>query len=128
MSQWLKNKEVDTAHACIEATGDYGLKLAQYLYENQFKVSVVNPARIKDFAQSKLYRVKTDKADSELIAQFCKAINPKLWQPPPLPIQELQDLVNRLKSLIANKTQETNRLEKGLFALVEANVKSHITF
>ena len=59
----------------------------------------------------------------QLIAQFCKAINPKLWQPPPLPIQELQDLVNRLKSLIANKTQETNRLEKGLFALVEANVK-----
>lgn len=22
LSQWLKNKEVDTAHACIEATGD----------------------------------------------------------------------------------------------------------
>ncbi len=128
MSQWLKNKEVDTAHACIEATGDYGLKLVQYLYENQFKVSVVNPARIKGFAQSKLCRVKTDKADSELIAQFCKAMNPKLWQPTPLHIQELQDLVNRLESLIANKTQETNRLEKGLSALVEANVKSHITF
>src|ERR1700761_8408320 len=70
LSQWLKNHGVDTAHTCMEATGSYSLKLAQYLYEINFKVSVVNPARIKGFAQSKLCRVKTDKADSELIAYF----------------------------------------------------------
>ncbi len=45
--EWLKTKEIDTAHACMEATGSYGLKLAQYLYDKNFKVSVVNPARIK---------------------------------------------------------------------------------
>jgi len=128
LNRWLKANKVGTAHVCMEATGSYGLKLAQYLYENQFKVSIVNPARVKGFAQSKLCRVKTDKADSELIAHFCKVMNPDLWQPTPLHIKELQDLVNRLESLIANKTQETNRLEKGLSALVEANVKSHITF
>jgi transposase len=128
LTQWLKCKDVNTAHACMEATGNYGLKLAQYLYKNQFKVSVVNPARVKGFAQSKLCRVKTDKADSELIAHFCKVMNPDPWQPTPLHIQELQDLVNRLESLIANKIQETNRLEQDLSTLVEANVKAHITF
>lgn len=52
----------------MEATGGYEASLAEYLYDNGFKVSVVNPARIKGFAISKLSRVKTDKADCELIA------------------------------------------------------------
>jgi transposase len=112
----------------MEATGSYGLKLAQYLYDNEFKVSVVNPACIKSFAQSKLCRVKTDKADSKLITHFCKAMNPDTWKPTPLYLLELQELVNRLDSVIACKNQETNRLEKGLSSLVEDNVKAHITF
>ena len=57
----------------MEATGGYETKLAQYLYDNNFKVSVINPARIKGFSVSKLSRVKTDKADSKLIAWFCQA-------------------------------------------------------
>jgi transposase len=112
--QWLQLKEIDAAHACMEATGGYEEALAQYLYDNKFKVSVVNPARIKGFAQSKLSRVKTDKADSELIAQFCQAMNPKLWQPIPLHIQELKQLVNRLDALIAIKNQETKEASREL--------------
>jgi transposase len=110
--QWLKTKGVDTGYACMEATGSYGLKLARYLYENNFKVSVVNPVRIKGFAQSKLCRVKTDKADSDLIAHFC---------------QTMKQLVNRLDALISIKNQETNRLE-GLSDLVATNIKDHIIF
>jgi transposase len=125
--EWLKTKEVNTAHACMEATGSYGLKLAQYLYDNNFKVSVVNPARIKGFAMSKLCRVKTDKVDSELIAQFCIAMKPDLWQPLPSHIHELQQLVNRLDALIAIKNQETNRLEASS-DIVTVNVQAHIKF
>ena len=40
-------------------------------------------------------------------------------------IQELQQLVRRLDMLIANKNQETNRLE-GLSDIVAANVQSHV--
>lgn len=127
LSQWLKRNGIKTAHACMEATGSYGLNLAQYLYENNLKVSVVNPARIKGFAQSKLCRVKTDKADSQLIAYFCQAMNPDPWKPTPLHIHELQQLVNRLDSLIAIKNQETNRLE-GLSDTVTANIQSHADF
>lgn len=127
LNQWLKIKGVDSAHVCMEATGSYGINLAQYLYENNFKVSVVNPARIKGFAMSKLSRVKTDKADSKLIAHFCQAMNPGLWQPTPKHVRELQQLVRRLDNLIANRTQETNRLE-GLYNTVIANIQSHIEF
>ena len=127
LKQWLKNKGVDTAHVCMEATGGYEAKLAQYLYDNVFKVSVVNPARIKGFSMSKLLRVKTDKADSELIARFCQAMQPVLWQPIPGYIQELQQLVKRLDCLIANKNQESNRLE-GADNIVATSICSHIEF
>ena len=101
--EWLKAKNADNAHACMEATGFYGLKLAQYLYDNNLKVSVVNPARIKGFAQSKLCRVKTDKADSKLIANFCQVMKPDLWHPTAFHVQELQNLLNLLhQSNLAN--------------------------
>lgn len=127
LKQWLRNKGIDTAHACMEATGGYETKLAQYFYDNNFKVSVINPARIKGFSMSKLSRVKTDKADSELIAYFCQAMQPDLWQPDPLHIQELQQWVRRLDSLIANKNQENNRLE-GASDVVAINISTHIDF
>lgn len=127
LKEWLKNKGIDTAHACMEATGGYEAKLAEYLYDNNFKVSVINPARIKGFSMSKLSRVKTDKADCELIAYFCQAMQPDLWQPTPLHIQELQQLVRRLDSLIANKNQENNRLD-GASNVVAVNISTHIEF
>ena len=111
----------------MEATGGYESRLAQYLYDNNFKVSVINPARIKGFSMSKLSRVKTDKADSELIAQFCQAMQPDLWKPTPLNIQELQQWVRRLDSLIANKNQENNRLD-GASEVVAINISTHIEF
>lgn len=127
LTEWLKNKGIDKAEVCMEATGGYEAKLAQYLYDNKFKVSVVNPARIKGFAMSKLSRVKTDKADAELIAHFCKTMQPNLWQPTPLHIQELQQWVRRLDILIANKNQENNRLD-GASGAVAINISAHIEF
>lgn len=127
LKQWLKTKGTDTAHVCMEATGGYETKLAQYLYDNSFKVSVINPARIKGFSMSKLSRVKTDKADCGLVAYFCQAMQPDLWQPAPLHIQELQQWVRRLDSLIANKNQENNRLD-GAIDAVSINISTHIEF
>jgi transposase len=127
LKQWLLSKSISTANVCMEATGGYELQLATYLYNNNFKVSVVNPARVKGFAMSKLSRVKTDKADCELIAYFCQAMKPNLWQPTANHISELQALVNRLNSLIANKNQESNRLDKS-HEIISANVKAHTEF
>ena len=127
LKQWLNIKEVQLVHACMESTGVYEVKLAQYLYDNNFKVSVVNPARIKDFSMSKLARVKTDKADRQLIARFCLAMQPNLWQPTAIHVQKLQQWVNRLDALNANKFQESNRLE-GVDSEVAVNIQSHIDF
>ncbi|CAM79091.1 transposase and inactivated derivative [Orientia tsutsugamushi str. Boryong] len=123
---WLKSR--GSGHVCMEATGIYWKNLAKYLYDYGYKVSVVNPARIKGFAMSKLSRTKTDKADSVLIiADFCKAMKPEVWYPQPIYIQELQQLVNHLNVLIKHKTQETNRLE-GASKAIANNIQMHIKF
>ena len=127
LKQWLVSKSIHDAHACMEATVGYEVSLAEYLYGNHFKVSVVNPACVKGFSMSRLSRVKTDKADCELIAYFCQAIQPDLWQPVPSHVQELQQWVRRLDSLITNKHQETRRLE-GACNIISANIRIHIDF
>jgi len=108
---WLKKHEAVDLHVCLEATGVYSEALAIYLSEIGHKVSVVNPAKIKGFAQSELARNKTDKADARLIARFCRAMNPPLWQPKPHHIRELGDWVHRLQGLQNLHQQEVNRLD-----------------
>lgn len=108
---WLKQKGVQKLHVCMEATGSYGEALATYLFDLGYTVSVVNPAQIKGFAQSELARIKSDKADSKLIARFCKAMQPKAWQPKPQHIRELQFWVRRLETLQDMQQQENNRLD-----------------
>jgi transposase len=60
LTAWLKNRHVADVHICMEATGAYWEALASYLDGLEQRVSVINPARIKAFAQSELLRTKTD--------------------------------------------------------------------
>ena len=83
LAHWLISQKAGLVHACLEATGQYGEGVAEYLYAAGHKVSVVNPLRIKRYGESKLHRNKTDKADASLIAEFCLKENPPLWQPLP---------------------------------------------
>ncbi len=113
MIEWLDKKDAkaNDLHICMEATGIYSEALSTYLFDAGYTVSVVNPARIKGFAQSELSRNKTDLADSQLIARFCRAMEPKPWKPKPFHIRELQGLVRRLEALQDMYYQENNRLE-----------------
>jgi transposase len=111
LSNWLRECGIQRVHASMESTGRYGEELAQYLYEQGHQVSVVNPARIRDYARSRLTRNKTDKLDAKIIAIFCLNEKPALWQPPAPEIRELQALVRHLEALQDMRTQENNRLK-----------------
>ena len=54
----------------MENTGNYHLKLAFYLHNCGYSVCVVNPFIIKKYAEMKMKRAKTDKADAKIIANF----------------------------------------------------------
>jgi transposase len=109
--RWLGKEGAEGAHVCMEATGTYGEGLATYLHDAGYVVSVVNPAKIKGFAQSELTRTKTDKADAGLIARFCRAMRPEPWQPPAPKTRRLLALVRRLDELNGMLNQEQNRLD-----------------
>ncbi len=120
---WLDQQGARPVHACLEATGTYGLALATFLHQAGQPVSVVNPACIKAFADSELKRTKTDKVDAGLIARFCRAMRPALWQPPSPELATLQGLVRRLESLQEMAVQERNRLAApGLTAPVKESL------
>lgn len=110
LAAWLQSHKTPPVHACMEATGTYGEALATFLHEQGHKVSVVNPAQIYHFAQTSLSRTKTDKADAEHIAQFCRLHQPPLWAPPAPQIRTLQALVRRLDALLEMRQSEKNRL------------------
>jgi len=70
LMRWMNKYQVQNIHACMEATGQFGEALAEYLYQEGLAVSVVNPARIKAYGHSKLRRNKTDKADAAFVDRF----------------------------------------------------------
>jgi len=129
LSQWLKNKGLSQGWACMEATGRYGDALATYLHQQGLPVSMVNPARIKKYAESQLQRNKTDKLDAQVIADFCRTQEPRLWTPPTLEKQQLQEMVRRLNTLLKERTRERNRLSSGpQSAVVKASLAESLTF
>jgi transposase len=85
--------------------------VARYLYEAGYRVSVVNPARIKGYADSQLQRNKTDKLDAALIADFCRRQQPTLWTPPTPQQHTLQQLVRHLDDLSEARQMARNHLE-----------------
>ncbi len=128
LRSWLRNRGVDRVHACLEATGGWSEELALFLQEQGHAVSLVNPMAIKSFGQSELSRTKTDKADAALIARYCGAMQPRLWEPPSPSQRRLQRLGRRRTALVEMRTQEHNRLEGPGIAEVRESLEKSIAF
>jgi transposase len=108
---WLASLHIEQVRACLEATGAYGEGVAEFLHERGHRVSMVNPLRIKGFANSDLQRNKTDTADARTIAAFCLAKDPDEWHPLAPEVKQLQALTRRIEALERMLVVETNRLE-----------------
>lgn len=128
LDKWLKNRGVKKVLACMEATGQYWEALATHLHETGHQVAVVNPLRIKAYAQSKLMRTKTDPADAALIAQFAQTETPRLWEPPPPEIRMLQAFARHLEDLKTTRAQQQTRLKTpGLPEAVKTSIHEVIS-
>lgn len=129
LHHFLEKRCRTDVHVCLEATSTYGDGVAEFLHRKGYLVSVVNPLRIKAFADSRLSRAKTDQADALLIAHFCQTQHPPAWTPPPLEVKQLRALVRRLDDLLAMRQQEVNRQQAGI--LTEAvldQLQQHVAF
>ena len=128
LSQWFKQQGLEQVHACLEATNIYGHALASYLYAQGHRVSIVNPARVKGYAQSQLIRTKNDRADAGLIARFCRDLTPSLWRPSPAEVAKLQALSRRLEALEKMVSQEKNRQQLCEDQFLSADIQAHLDF
>jgi transposase len=125
---WLQRRAIGPLHACLEATGTYGDAVALFLHQQGYRVSIVNPARIKAFGKSELSRTKTDKADAALIARFAAAATLRPWIPPQPEQRQLQALVRRLEALQRMRQQERNRRDlEAADSLVAESLREHLT-
>ncbi|MGH8161202.1 MAG: IS110 family transposase [Gammaproteobacteria bacterium] len=104
---WLAERQLpaDTP-IVLEATGPYSEAVAIALVDAGWRVSIINPARVKGFAQSELVRNKTDAADAKLLARFAQRSELALWEPPSPAERELRALIERLRALQEMRQQE----------------------
>ncbi|WP_409529738.1 transposase [Serratia sp. PL7] len=96
-------------HVCMEATGSYSTELATYLADNNYHVSLMNPACIHSFGNTELARNKTDKSDAATTVRYCTLHQPDPWFPAPLSEPVDRVLVRYLKNPEAMRQMEENR-------------------
>lgn len=94
----------------MEATGVYWMKLASYLYDCDFAVSVINPAQAHYFAKALLNRSKTDALDAQLLARLAAKLQPERWNPPTETYEQVYQRLTQRDSLVAMLQMERNRL------------------
>ena len=105
----LLKESFPKTHFVMEATGVYHEKLAHFLYNKGYSVSVVNPLVIKRFSQMLLRSTKTDKADSEMIFKYATKNHPDHWKPSAEYIEACKDLNGILILLLKQRTALLNK-------------------
>jgi transposase len=128
LAGWLRDRQIQHVHACLESTGGWSEELAAFLHDLGHEVSVVNPSTIKSFGQSELSRTKTDKADAALIARYCQAMTPRFWEPPSPSQRRLLRLSRRRTALDEMRVQERNRLGGPGIDEVRSSIEATIAF
>jgi len=94
----------------FEATGGYERRAVRALNEANFAVTIVNPTRVRRFAEGLGILAKTDKIDAYVIAYFASVVRPSV-NSRQTPLEEkLAALVERRRQLIVELTAEKNRL------------------
>src|SRR5437764_8258289 len=112
MADWFSSQQV--THVAMESTGVYWRPVFNIL-ESLFEVILVNAQHMKAVPGK-----KTDIKDSEWIAELLRHGLLKASFIPPKPIRDLRDLVRARKTLVRERAQEINRLQK---VLETANIK-----
>lgn len=127
LQKWLKKQGVSEGHICMESTSVYWELVAEKMSDAAYKVSVVNPVRIKGYAMSQLRRSKTDPVDGDVIADFCRTQQPQLWTPPTPKQRKLRALVRHLEALKKSRRRQQNRLSTCRDADVAESLKAILT-
>jgi transposase len=103
-------REIGPALIVLEATGGLERDLVAALGTAGLPVVVVNPRRVRAFAQAEGCLAKTDRIDARLLARFAERIRPQARPLPEAERSELEALVTRRRQVLEMLTAEKHRL------------------
>lgn len=106
LDEWLHSLSIE--HLALESTGVYWYPIYNILEEDRH-ILLVNPQHMKAVPGR-----KTDIKDSEWLADLLRHGLLKASFIPPQPIRELRELARYRKTLVGQRAQEVNRLQKVL--------------
>ncbi len=111
----------------FEATGGYERRAVKALNEAGFRVCVVNPTRVRRFAEALGVLAKTDKIDARMIAHFANVVRPAAnGRQTPLE-EQLAACVERRRQLLVELVAEKNRLST-CPSCVREGIEEHIAW
>jgi transposase len=107
--RWLRKHKV--SRAVMEASDGYERDWAKALRKGSIEVRIVDPKRLRSFAQSAGRLAKNDTIDAEMIAWFAETFDEARGQAYDAAREELVQIVNARQALLEQQTQMQNRCE-----------------
>ena len=114
---WLCKHQV--GKAVMEASGGYERVWAKALRQAGLEVRIVDPKRVRSFAESAGRLAKNDKIDAEMIAWFAETFSEAPGQPHDAAREELQALVKARLDLIGYRMSLVSQSEHAAPGLVK---------
>ena len=105
-----KLQKLAPALVVLEATGGYEIPVLAALCDAELPVSLVQPLRVRQYAQSQGLLAKTDALDAQVLAKFATQLEGKLRVYPDETQRALMMLVHRYRQLTEMLVAEKQRL------------------
>jgi transposase len=103
-------KHLKPKHIVVEATGGYEEAQVLALFEAGLPVALVSPQRVRQYAKAKGLLAKTDQLDAQILAEYGKTMQPRLFVSKSEERKRLSALVARRRQLNDMLQAEKNRL------------------
>ena len=125
---WLGKQDAALAdiHAILEPTGVYHENATLALSDAGVRLSLVNPAQLRQFAQGIGVKSKNDLLDSAVLARYGAANQPPSWKPPSVSVRQLRALLARRDVVAEDLQRENNRAEKAAATDIPSTVQTSI--
>lgn len=123
---WVREQAV--THVVCEATGGYEHGLVQRVRETTLRITVAHPTKVRAFARAVGQGAKTDPLDAQMLAHYGDVFELPVEAAQEEASAEVRALLGRRQQLLDQRTQELNRLEKGLQGRVKKSCQRHLAW
>lgn len=94
----------------FEATGKYHRRLHTALEQAGVASAVINPRRLRSFAEAAGQLAKSDTVDAHMLALYARVMRPERSLPNSQLIEELKELVAARRTAVDSRTQLSNQI------------------